>query len=193
MKDKPMKNNQAVFLDRDGIINIDHDYVSRIEDFEFIPSIFEICRLYQSLGYQLFVITNQSGIGRGYYTEENFFMLTNWMLKQFQENQIFIQKVYYCPHHILSTDPKYSLDCTCRKPKPGMIESAVKEFSIDVSHSILIGDKVTDIEAGICAGIGQNLLVPRNTKEHITHPSVKLFHTHEVLFEWLSSQNSTFP
>jgi D-glycero-D-manno-heptose 1,7-bisphosphate phosphatase len=190
VKDKSFINNRAVFLDRDGIINVDHDYVSHIKNFEFIPTIFDICKLYQSTGYRLFIITNQSGIGRGYYTETDFFTLTDWMIKQLEEKQIFIQKVYHCPHHVLSTDSRYSMDCSCRKPKPGMIENAVKEFSIDVSGSILIGDKITDVQAGISAGIGLNLLIPRNAKEKMKHPLVKMFDTHEMLLEWLKAGSS---
>lgn len=149
--------NKAVFLDRDGIVNIEKNYVYKIEDFEFMPGIFDLCRKYQQEGYLLFIITNQAGIARGYYTEEQYLILTDWMIKQFEEQGILITKVYFCPHH-----PDFTGECECRKPNPGMILQAAKEFDIALSDSILIGDKESDIEAGERAGIGANLKI-KNT------------------------------
>ncbi len=150
--------NKALFLDRDGVINIEKNYVYKIEDFEFIDGIFELTRKYQDMGYLIIVITNQAGIARGYYTENDFMKLTEWMQQEFEKNGIHITKVYYCPHH-----PDYGLgiykkDCDCRKPKPGMILKAKEEFNINLKESILIGDKESDIEAGKRAGVGTNLL-----------------------------------
>lgn len=153
-----MPNNairkKAVFLDRDGTINVERNYVSKIEDFEFIPGIFELLRSFQNQGYLLFIVTNQSGIARGYYSEIQFLKLAEWMVEQFQNNGITIAKVYYCPHH-----PEITGECNCRKPKPGMILAAIDEFNVNRANSILIGDKKSDILAGEKAGIGKNLYI----------------------------------
>ena len=145
--------DRALFLDRDGVINIEKDYLYKIEDFEFIDGIFKVCSHYQGLGYKIFVVTNQSGIARGYYTEDDFAKVTNWMLNQFKDNGIEIQKVYHCPHH-----PDISGSCNCRKPKPGMFFNAAKEFDVDLRNSVIIGDKERDIEAGISAGLRTSYL-----------------------------------
>ena len=140
--------NKALFLDRDGVINKEINYLYKIEDFEFIDGIFELCRYYQEKGYLIFVVTNQSGIARGYYTENDFNKLTNWMLKQFEKQNIKIEKVYYCPHH-----ENISGLCECRKPSPGMLYLAKEEYMIDLKNSIIIGDKESDVEAGLNAGL----------------------------------------
>ena len=141
----------ALFLDRDGVINVDRGYVGKREDFEFIPGIFDVCRIAKQLGYLIFVVTNQSGIGRGYYTEQDFLNLTDWMCGVFKEQGVDIDKVYHSP----------SLDSQDRKPLPGMILRAAEEFDVDLSRSILVGDKETDVQAGIAAGVGINLLLCR--------------------------------
>jgi len=144
---------KALFLDRDGVINIEKNYLYKKDDFEFIDGIFELCKHYQNLGYLIFIVTNQSGIARGMYSEEDFSKLTSWMIEEFKKNNITIAKVYHCPHH-----PDISGDCDCRKPKPGMILNAASEFHIDLLHSIMIGDKERDIEAALNAGIGETYL-----------------------------------
>ncbi|MDY0327634.1 MAG: D-glycero-beta-D-manno-heptose 1,7-bisphosphate 7-phosphatase [Arcobacteraceae bacterium] len=144
--------NKAVFIDRDGVINVEKDYVYRIEDFEFIDGVFDSCRYLQDLGYILIVITNQSGIGRGYYKEEDFANLTFWMVGEFAKNGVNIANVYHCPH-------APNVECNCRKPKTGMIDSAVEKFDIDVSKSYLIGDKISDIECAKNANIKTSIHV----------------------------------
>jgi len=147
----------ALFLDRDGVINIEKNYLYKIEEFEFNEGIFSLCHHMKRLGYLIVIVTNQSGIARGYYSEEDFHHLTTWMLQRFEEEGITIDKVAYCPHH-----PDISGECACRKPKPEMILSAVKSLNIDISRSVLIGDKLRDIEAGERAGVGLNCLVESN-------------------------------
>jgi D-glycero-D-manno-heptose 1,7-bisphosphate phosphatase len=145
--------NKALFLDRDGVINVDKVHVSRSDDFELAEGIFELCRKYQSEGYLIMVITNQAGIAKGLYTEDDFLKLKAWMVEQFQINSVAISKVYHCPHH-----PDFTGPCQCRKPNPGMILQAVKEFDLNISECVLIGDKETDLEAGRRAGIPESNL-----------------------------------
>ncbi len=144
---------KALFLDRDGVINIEKNYLYKIEDFEFIDGIFDLCLYYQSLEYSIFVVTNQSGIAREYYTTDNFNSLTTWMVSEFLKNGITISKVYFCPHH-----PNISGKCSCRKPEPGMLLEAQNEFNLDMKHSVMIGDKERDIQAAINAGVGETYL-----------------------------------
>ncbi len=139
---------KALFLDRDGVINIEKNYVYRINDFEFTKGIFDLCRQYQNDGYLIFVVTNQAGIARGIYSEKDFLILTDWMIKKFKEDGIDIARVYYCPHH-----PDFTGNCTCRKPEPGLILKAAEEFNLDLPNSVVIGDKESDIMAGYNAGI----------------------------------------
>jgi D-glycero-D-manno-heptose 1,7-bisphosphate phosphatase len=156
--------NKALFLDRDGVINKEKDYLYQIEDFEFIDGVFEALRHFQEQGYLLIITTNQSGIARGYYTEEDFLVLNRWMLQQFCAQGIRIAKVYYSPYHPDYGIGKYKKNSSCRKPNPGMILQAKKEFNIDLTESILVGDKESDIEAGINAGIKMNILVQSGHK-----------------------------
>ena len=146
--------NKALFLDRDGVINYETNFVHKISDFKFIDGVFETCLYFQNNGFMIFVITNQSGISRGYYSENEFQILTNWMIKEFKKNNITINKVYFCPHY-----PQKDGECLCRKPNPNMILNAKTEFNIDLSESILVGDRNSDIEAGISAGIKSNFLI----------------------------------
>ncbi len=155
--------NKALFLDRDGVINIDKGYVYLRELFEFSKGIFDLCRKYSDDGYLILIITNQAGIAKGLYTEADFKNLTKWMVKQFRKNGIIISKVYHCPHH-----PDIDGNCQCRKPAPGMILQAKREFDLNISECVLIGDKETDLEAGRRAGIPESnlhLSIPPNPPE----------------------------
>jgi len=151
--------NKALFLDRDGVINKEKDYVYKIEDFEFIEGVFEALKAFQEAGYLLIIITNQAGIARGYYTENDFEILNNWMLDQFRKYGIEIKKVYYDPTHPENGVGKYKRESQFRKPNPGMILQAKQDFNLDLSASILVGDKESDIQAGKNAGVGINILV----------------------------------
>ena len=144
----------ALFLDRDGVVNVEKNYLHRIEDFEFIPGVFDSCRHLRSRGYALVVVTNQAGIARGYYTEADYQALTAWMTAQFAEQGAPLDGVYHCPHH-----PEFSGPCSCRKPEPGMLLRAAAELELDLPGSILVGDKESDIAAGIRAGVGLNVRV----------------------------------
>lgn len=150
--------NKALFLDRDGVVNVDKDYVFRIEDFEFIDGIFDLCRSAVERGYLIVVITNQSGIGRGYYGEEDFHALTDWMKRRFEEQGAPIAAVYYCPDHPEHGQGRYRVDSFDRKPNPGMILRAVQDLDLDLSASIMVGDRASDMKAADTAGIGRKVL-----------------------------------
>ena len=143
----------ALFLDRDGVINIEKNYLYKIEDFEFIDGIFELSKFFQDKGFLVFVVTNQSGIARGYYSEDNFLKLTAWMEDEFLKKGIKISKTYFCPHH-----PDITGECECRKPKPGMLLQARDEFNVDLEKSVIVWDKKRDIEAGLNAGLKKTYL-----------------------------------
>ncbi len=138
--------NKAVFLDRDGVINIDKNYVYKIEDFEFISGSVKALKKIKDKGYLIIIITNQSGIGRGYYSKEDYLKLKKHMNNELNKFGIIIDDEYYCKH---SPDDK----CDCRKPKPKMINDPVKKHNIDVEKSYFIGDKTSDIQAGKNAGL----------------------------------------
>jgi D,D-heptose 1,7-bisphosphate phosphatase len=150
--------NKAIFLDRDGTINIDHGYVHQIDDFEFIEGSINALKKLKEMGYLLVLVTNQSGIARGYFTEAQFLQLTEWMDWSLAEQGVDFDGIYYCPHH---PDGKgeFKEDCPCRKPKPGMLLDAMKALNIDPQQSIMVGDKIEDIKAGINAKVKINVLV----------------------------------
>jgi len=148
---------KALFLDRDGVINVDKNYVHRIEDFEFVDGIFPLCKLARSLGFTLLIVTNQAGIGRGYYDLADFERLTSWMLGCFARRGISIARVYYCPFHPTAGIGAYRRDSYDRKPRPGMILRAQRDFGLDLAESLLVGDKEGDVEAGRAAGVKYNL------------------------------------
>jgi len=143
---------KTIFLDRDGVINKEVNYLHKIDDFEFIDGIFDVCLYFQSLGYKIIIITNQSGISRGYYNHSDYQKVTQWMLDQFKYKNINILDVFHCPHGPDST-------CDCRKPKPGMFLKAKDKHNTDMEKSWMIGDKERDIIAANSAGIDNTILV----------------------------------
>ncbi|MEN7972267.1 MAG: D-glycero-beta-D-manno-heptose 1,7-bisphosphate 7-phosphatase [Verrucomicrobiota bacterium] len=156
------KDRRAFFLDRDGVINIDHGYVSCVADFEFMADIFPVLRSLSAKGYLLVVVTNQSGIGRGYYTAEDFQKLTDWMLCRFSEEGIEVAGVYSCPH-----SPEEG--CDCRKPAPGMFLQAERELDLDLSASWMLGDKESDMQAAVAAGIPNRVFLGTEPPPSSTH------------------------
>jgi D-glycero-D-manno-heptose 1,7-bisphosphate phosphatase len=153
-----MKKKRAIFLDRDGVININHGYVYQQENFNFVDGIFDLVKEANNQNYLVIVITNQAGIARGYYSENDFELITNWMIAQFSAKGCNIDSVYFSPYHPTQGIGNYLKDDISRKPNPGMILDAVKDFNINLNKSLLIGDKITDIQAGISAGINKNIL-----------------------------------
>jgi D-glycero-D-manno-heptose 1,7-bisphosphate phosphatase len=145
---------RALFLDRDGVINIDHGYVHRPEQTEWVPGIFELCAAAKRLGYELVVVTNQAGIARGYYGEAEFAEYSRWLREQFAARGLEILAIYHCPHHPTEGLGQLRTHCDCRKPKPGMILRAQRELDLDLASSALIGDNMSDIQAGRAAGVG---------------------------------------
>tara|TARA_B110000008_G_scaffold248003_1_gene259812 strand:- start:707 stop:1234 length:528 start_codon:yes stop_codon:yes gene_type:complete len=143
---------KTIFLDRDGVINEEINYLHKIKDFKFIDGVFEVCKFFEKLGYRIIIITNQSGIARGFYSENDYQNLNNWMLKKFELNGVKILDTFHCPHHPSS-------NCYCRKPKPGMFLEVAKIHDIDYSRSWMVGDKETDIQAANAAGIFNTILV----------------------------------
>lgn len=144
--------NKAIILDRDGVINKDEGYVCRSEDFVFKEGVFEFCKYAQEKGYKLIIATNQSGIARGYFTEEDYAKVNNYMLSRFSERGITIDKVYYCPYHQCAHE-KYKQYEYDRKPNPGMFLKAIEDFSLMPEKSFAVGDKKSDIDAALQSGI----------------------------------------
>ena len=151
--------NKALFVDRDGVINKEKEYVWRVEDFEFFDGVFEALGEAVEKGYLIIIITNQAGIARGHYTEEDFHKLTEWMVHKFRDNGVPVAGVYYDPYHPEYGIGKYKKESLRRKPNPGMIFEAARDHAINLSQSVLVGDKITDIEAGRRAGVGKLFLV----------------------------------
>lgn len=150
---------RALFLDRDGVINHDHGYVHRTEDFDFVDGIFDLTAAAARFGYLIIVVTNQAGIARGMYSEADFEALTSWMVAEFARRDIPITDVLYDPYHPIHGTGRYKQDSPNRKPKPGMILDAAAKHQVELAGSILLGDQVTDIAAGHAAGVGTLLLL----------------------------------
>lgn len=170
----------ALFLDRDGVVNEDRGYVHRIEEFEFLPGIFALCRFAaRRLGWPIIIVTNQSGIGRGYYGEAEFLALDEYMRARFAAEGAPIARTYFCPYHAEHGLGEYRQDHPWRKPLPGMILQAAEDFDLDLAASVMIGDSLKDVLAGNAAGVGHNILVssaeapgPRAAPAHVVVPDL---------------------
>ena len=161
---------KALFLDRDGVINVDHGYVGSYEDFEFVEGIFDIIHAFQNDGFLPVIVTNQSGIARGYYSEKDFHGLMEQVQKEFSARGIVNIPVYFCPHHKQGSVAEYAIACKCRKPLPGMLQQAAIDLNIDLANSALIGDSWRDIEAANAAGLTKSYFLSDNriTAEQLT-------------------------
>lgn len=149
-------SRSALFLDRDGIINEDYGYVIDPEEFVFCAGIFELVQEANLLDMPVIVVTNQSGIARGYYSEQQFLDLNDWMNKQFKKRNAVLHDTFYCPHHPSEGLSEYTKVCSCRKPLPGMFIDAAQKHSIDLARSIMVGDKNSDMKASVASGIRNN-------------------------------------
>lgn len=173
-------SGKALFLDRDGVINVDCEYLHRIEDCEFVPGIFDLCRWFADRLYALIIVTNQAGISRGYYSLLDMQRLHEHIAREFEKRGAPLAATHFCPHH-----PSKDGECDCRKPAPGMILAARKELGLDLGGSVLIGDKESDARAGVAAGVGHNYLlrgaypIPDNTVADAIFDSLDALLRHE--------------
>lgn len=155
---------KVLFLDRDGVINKDVSYLYKIEDLQWVDGAKEALKMAYDYGYDLIVVTNQSGVARGYYKESDVQILHDYMGNELDKAGAPILHFYYCPHHKEGSIAQYAVDCQCRKPKPGMLLQAIKDYQVDPHKSFLIGDSQRDVEAAVAAGVkgylfqGGNLL-----------------------------------
>lgn len=145
---------RALFLDRDGVINVDHGHVSRAEDFTFLDGIFDLVRTANTRGYEVVIVTNQAGIAKGFYSEAQFVSLMQWVSQQFIAHGARIDAVYYCPCHPDHGVAPYRADSEGRKPRPGMILRAAADRGLLLAESVMVGDRVSDMQAGSAAGVG---------------------------------------
>ncbi len=150
---------RAAFIDRDGVINEEREYLHRIGEFRFIAGVFAACRMLDEHGYRIVIVTNQSGIGRGYYTEQEYAELTRWMVQRFSREGVTITDVLHCPHHPRHGQGEYRVACDCRKPAPGMLLQAARRHHLELARCLMFGDKEADVEAGRAAGVAATVLV----------------------------------
>jgi D,D-heptose 1,7-bisphosphate phosphatase len=187
----------AAFLDRDGVINKDKAYVSTWEYFEYMPGAVEGIRRLQQAGYALAVVTNQSGLARGYYTEYQYQTLTARLRQELAAQGVTLDGVYHCPHHPQGSVALLAIDCNCRKPKPGLILQAVQELKLSLSGSLLVGDKPGDIEAAHASGVGRAYMVDSDNPESGAEPAgadgrfTSLLKCTENLFPAITPENRT--
>ena len=158
--------NKAILLDRDGTINVEKDYLYRIEDFEFIPGVIDALRILQEAEFKLIIITNQSGIARGYYSLQDYERLNAWMMGELKKHRINITAAYFCPHHPEATIIQYRVRCSCRKPNLGLFEQAVRDYDLDLNQCFAVGDELRD--CSICESTGcHGFLIADNEKPEI--------------------------
>ncbi len=163
---------RALFLDRDGVINVDHAYVHTKENTQWIPGIFDLCRAAAVDGFLIVVVTNQAGIARGLYSEDEFVAYTHWMHEQFRRNGVGLLATCFCPHHPTAGVGHYRMQCDCRKPAPGMIIDTAKRYNLDLGGSWLIGNHASDIQAAAAAGVGRSILLGADEDEGIDRAGV---------------------
>ena len=159
--------NKAAFLDRDGVINRDCGYVYRLQDLELLPGVVEGLQTLQRAGYLLVVVTNQSGIARGLYSESDYDQFTRALRSRLQEHGVELSAVYHCPHLPDAPVLQYRMQCDCRKPRPGMLRQAMKDMNIDPQRSFLVGDKPSDVQAGHAAGVPRCYLIDASSSAEV--------------------------
>ena len=172
--------NKALFLDRDGVINVDHGYVYESDSVQFIDGLFELCRHAQHLGFRIIIVTNQSGIARGYYSQHQFYSLMAWMRQQFHHQRIAITGIYHCPHH-----PALTGACPCRKPKDGMLLKAIRDWHINPQKSLMIGDNESDMQAAKKASISRRLLLHSHQPKRQTCATA-VINNHKCALQYLN-------
>jgi len=145
---------KVFFLDRDGIINIDKGYIYRPSDIEFTEGILSLLKTASVMGFEFIIVTNQAGIAKGMYEEKDVINLHAWMKEELAKHNIEILDFFHCPHH-----PRFTGECSCRKPAPGMIFAAAEKHGINLNESMIIGDKQSDVQAGRNAGLKKTILV----------------------------------
>ena len=160
MSQVPNPGRKAIFLDRDGTINKNLEGLIRFEDFEFVPGVERALKLLQELGYRLFVVSNQSGVAKGFFSASDVKALHQRVGDVLKTQGIKVEEFVFCPHHPQGTVPEYTLDCNCRKPKPGMIKYLESKYNLDIKNSYMVGDMNRDAEAGMRAGAEAILLKP---------------------------------
>ena len=156
---------KAVFFDRDGVINIDYGFVGKIENYDLVQGVPQALHHLKELGFLLVLVTNQSGIARGKYTEADFFKVTQFLQENLRIADACFDGIYFCPHHPEAPLAQYRQECECRKPKPGMFYSAERDLKIDLHYSVMIGDHATDLFAARRAGISSLFLIGEHLKE----------------------------
>jgi len=176
---------KTLLLDRDGVVNVDLGYVHTPMQTQWVPGIFELCELAQAKGYALVVVTNQAGIARGKYDEMEFVAYTGWMHAQFAQRGLQIAATYYCPHHPLAGQGRYRVACACRKPGPGMLMAAARDYGVDLAVSTLVGDKATDMLAGQAVGVGRLLLIGDDIGEQVPPPKHLALPDLQAAMRWL--------
>ncbi len=159
--------HKALFLDRDGIINVNHGYVHTPEQFEWVDGIIDLCHAAQTNNYRLIIVTNQSGIARGYYSREQYRHFARWIEHQLWQHGIRISHTYHCPHHPRS-GTAYCQPCTCRKPRPGMLIKAARHWNLDLSESLMVGDSLSDVQVALRAGVKHGILF--RSEQRLAHP-----------------------
>ncbi len=156
--------SKAAFIDRDGVINDERNYVHRIEDFVLLPGVIDGLILLQNEGYRLIMVTNQAGIARGYYGQAAMEQLHAHLAAELAERGVTFHAIYFCPHHPQGSIAELAVECDCRKPAPGMLLQAARDFNLDLAASVLIGDKLSDVIAGKRAGVGRTVIVESGHK-----------------------------
>ncbi len=157
--------HKVAFLDRDGVINHDHGYVHNKSNFEYIDDVIVAMSKLNLNGFKIIIVTNQAGIAKGHFTEDEYHELTNWYVNDLKQKKVEIFDIFFCPFHIESKNPEYKKDSFLRKPNPGMFFEAFSKYQIDRNKSFMVGDKISDIEASLAAGIKNNFLIAEDSQD----------------------------